>query len=214
MYIYMHGLKEDTLFEFIRTCSIRSTSPISCELITCHIWYFAGLAAWENDYRHHRCLKISRNCYETWSLQETMVTAQKFAWSQLGAGNSNIFLGNFTPKICGSDEPKFDVPAYIFQIGWFNSNHQPAASDAFNRFNSAWPSVQNAAKQTPEKTPWMKPFVGEKLVMVFIFMDSYMILPMVIHHEKNLFLLMNMSNFFSHFEKSIEQANLSPSGTC
>ena len=98
MYIYMHGLKEDTLFEFIRTCSIRSTSPISCELITCHIWYFAGLAAWENDYRHHRCLKISRNCYETWSLQETMVTAQKFAWSQLGAGNSNIFFGKFHPK--------------------------------------------------------------------------------------------------------------------
>lgn len=98
MYIYMHGLKEDTLFEFIRTCSIRSTSPISCELITCHIWYFAGLAAWENDYRHHRCLKISRNCYETWSLQETMVTAQKFAWSQARCWQLRYFFLEISPQ--------------------------------------------------------------------------------------------------------------------
>lgn len=147
--------------------------------------------AWENDYRHHRCLKISRNCYETWSLQEAMVTAQKFGWSQARCWQLKYFLLEiFTPNFCGSDfHPIWRSHMFLRSVGW---SVQPSTSSKWRRLQIQLGQAKRTANAPKRawKTP-LKPFCGLSWWWFFL-----RILPMVIHHEKKTFLLMNIWKTF------------------
>lgn len=164
MYIYMHGLKEDTLFEFIRTCSIRSISPISRELIRCHIWYFAGLAA-----KHEKMIigiigasKFPGIVMKLGVSKKPWLQLRNLVGLKLGSGNSNIFCWKFSPLIFVVQiSTQFDVRICFSDrlVGQFN--HQPAASDADFRSQAYSKRAKTRLKNAAETFLWVK------LVMVF-----------------------------------------------